>query len=149
MQISDEKKVDILVSLLKERYDSAHKLRERSYNFTIWLLGIGVVFIGLVATKQCISLTQKAFISVFVVVIVLLASFFLLSMEKGARKNRRVMIRIEDILGCYQTGFYGGKAALYPTEYMKQTQARSPHFYYLYLWLFTIACCVIGLLWAS
>ena len=148
MEISDEKKVDVLLNLLKERYESAHKLRERSYNFTIWLLGIGVVFIGFVVTKPCFLFSQRVSLTIFVVVIMLLASFFLWSMEKGARKNRQVMIRTEEVLGCYQAGFFGGKESLYPTDYLKQKRSRTRHFYYLYLWLFMIAGCVIALLWS-
>lgn len=149
MEISDDKKLDILLNLLKERYDSAHKLRERSYKFTVWLLGIGVAFIGFVVTKPCLSFIQRSFLTGFTIVITFLASFFLASMEKGAKKNRHVMIRIEEILGCYQSGFYDGQDMLYPADYMVQKSSRMPHFSYLYVWLFAIAGCVIALLWVS
>ncbi|OPY74207.1 MAG: hypothetical protein A4E63_00813 [Syntrophorhabdus sp. PtaU1.Bin050] len=149
MQVSDDKKVDILINLLNERYDSAHKLRERSYKFTIWLLGIGVAFIGFVVTKPYLTLAQKIVLTIFITVVLLLAAFFLLSMEKGARKNRQVMIRTEEVLGCYKPGIFDDQDALYPADYMKQESPRVPHFSYLYLWLFVIAGCVIALLWFS
>lgn len=149
MQVADDKKVDVLTNLLKERYDSAHKIRERSYKFTIWLLGIGVAFIGFVVTKPCLIIVQKIFLTIFIIIVLLLAAFFLLSMERGARKNRQVMIRIEGLLGCYEPGIYGDQDALYPADYMKQESSRVPHFSYLYLWLFAIAGCVIALLWVS
>jgi len=59
------------------------------------------------------------------------------------------MIRTEEVLGCYQVGFYGGQKALYPAEYMKQKKSRIPHFYYLYLWLFAIAGCITALIWVG
>lgn len=148
MQLNDDKKVDVLTNLLKERYDSAHKLRERSYKFTIWLLGIGVAFIGFVVTRSDLVLAQKAVLTVFIVIVLLLAASFLLSMEKGARKNRQVMIRIEGLLGCYRPEIYD-ETPLYHADYMRQESSRIPHFSHMYLWLFAVACCVIVLLWVS
>jgi len=149
MEIGSDKKIDILMNLLKERYDSAHKLRERSYKFTVWLLGIGVAFIGFVVTKPCLSFSQKLFLTGFIVVVGILASSFLKSMEKGARKNRQVMIRIEEKLGCYEAGLYDGQDSVYPTNYRTQGSSRLPHFSYLYLWIIAIAGFVIALLWAG
>jgi hypothetical protein len=81
VEFSDEKKIDILINLLKERYESAHKLRERSFKFTLWLLGLGIVFVGLIINKPPFLMIQKILLTAFVSIIVLLGFFFLSSME--------------------------------------------------------------------
>ena len=42
MKISEEKKLDVLLAQLQERYDALHKMRDRSMQFVLWILGLGL-----------------------------------------------------------------------------------------------------------
>jgi hypothetical protein len=47
MGISEEKKIDVLLSQLQERYDALHKMRDRSMQFVLWILGFGLGLAGM------------------------------------------------------------------------------------------------------
>ncbi len=42
MKISEERKIDVLLAQLQERYDALHKMRDRSMQFVLWILGLGL-----------------------------------------------------------------------------------------------------------
>ena len=41
MEISEEKKLEILLAQGQERYEALHKMRDRSMQFALWILGLG------------------------------------------------------------------------------------------------------------
>jgi len=53
MEINKEDKITILLNLLNERYQSAHRIRERSFRMTLWILGL--------ASSFCLDIGKRDF----------------------------------------------------------------------------------------
>lgn len=159
MKIDEREKVNILLNLLNERYNASHKMRERSQNFATWVLGIGIAVIGLLLSGKALDLLQKCLLTLFTGFICLLTIYFLKSMEIGFKKNRKVMIDLEDILGCYRIGEYVDSKPLFPPEYADQKEHLSKcekiksrlrsHFMPMYAWIVVVALMVILMVWFS
>jgi hypothetical protein len=64
MGISEEKKIDVLLSQLQERYDALHKMRDRSMQFVLWILGFGLGLAWLLISEASFTLSQKILISI-------------------------------------------------------------------------------------
>lgn len=147
MEISKDKKIDILMNLLKERYEASHKMRERSYKFAIWILGFAIAVIWLLVSGLSLGVPQKIMLTLFVAISGLLTWNFLKSIDKGFVNNREVMIRIEEALGCYDENVYVENSSLLPPGYKDLSKTGTSHFRSLYRWLFCIAAVVFILIW--
>jgi uncharacterized membrane protein YsdA (DUF1294 family) len=148
MQLEDDKKIDILLTLLKERYEASHKMRERSYKFSVWILGVGVALIWLILSRPEICIRQRTVLTFVIIIIGALAFQFLRSIDKGFANNKEVMIRIEQILGCYDQDIYIGGECLYPRQYGTNRKNGFSHFLSLYTLLVAVGLAVIVLLWS-
>lgn len=147
MQISDEKKINVLLSLLRERYEASHKMRERSLSFAIWILGFGVVISWMLLSGVTLTFLQKIIFTLFIAVIGFLTKRFLKAIERGFDRNRKIMIKIEDVLGCYDTNAYIENMPLFPLEYKNLPKKETSHFFSLYKWLLTMEVVLISLIW--
>lgn len=145
MQIEDDKKVDVLLAILKERYKAAHKMRERSFKFSIWLMGLAVAFIWLIIKESPFMVLQKVILTIFVLSMGALFWFFVRSIRRGFNNNWKVMIKVEEKLGCWEDNIYG-QDTLYPEEY-RTTKKISPHFASLYSCLLILCIIAIALIW--
>ena len=146
MEISDNKKIDILLHLLSERYTASHRMRERSLNFAIWILGFGIAMIWMLLSEISLTFSQKIILTIFAVIIGCLTKKFLNSIEVGFDRNRNVMIKIEEVLRCYESNIYCN-SPLFPQEYKNLDKKETSHFISLYLWLWTIVGMVMALIW--
>ena len=147
MEIKDTKKVDILMNLLIERYKVAHVMRERSLNFAIWILGFAIAMFWILFGKTTLILSHKIVLTIFVVTISFLTKKFLSSIEIGFKKNRMIVLNIEEALGCYKSNLYIEGKALYPEEYKNLYIKKTSHFNTLYLWIWTVTVFLISLIW--
>lgn len=149
MQIHESDKVNILLNLLNERYNASHKMRERSLNFAIWILGFVVVSIGwLLLNGARLTASQGCALTVIVIVIGIITFWFLQAIKKGFDKNMEVMINIEQALGCYKQGLYNDSKALFPNEYKYvKKQPLSSHFISIYVWIIVAAVVTIFMIW--
>lgn len=148
MEISDEKKVDILLSLLNERYKSSHKMRERSLNFALWILGFGIIGGAWILLNQTkLEFLHKVVITIFILIIGFLTKRFLNSIEIGFDINRSVIIKIEDILECYKPNIYSENQVLFPEEYKNLEKKETAHFSSIYKWIWTVIIMLITLIW--
>ena len=147
MNISDEKKVDIVLSLLNERYNASHKMRERSLNFAVWILGFGIAFAWILLNSTSLTIFQKIILSIFIVIIGYLTRNFLFCIETGFNKNQEVMITLEKVLGCYEQNKYSEGISLYPEQYNKSEYTKTSHFKSIYKWVWVIILVLILLIW--
>ena len=115
MQIDEKEKADILVSLLNERYNASHKIRERSFRITIWVLGLAVAFVWILINGTSLTLYQKLIMTILVIILGVTTFWFVYALERGFDKNRKVMIDLEEAIGCYKEGIYLDSRTLYPT----------------------------------
>ena len=147
MNISDEKKIDILLSLLNERYNASHKMRERSLNFAVWVLGLGIAFAWIILNNISLFLFQKIILTFFIVTIGYLTMNFLSCIETGFKKNQEVMITLEKVLGCYEQSKYSEGISLYPEKYQELEYSKTSHFKSIYKWVWTIIVILLLLIW--
>ena len=150
MKINSDEKITILLSILNERYDVSHKIRERSFRLMIWILGLAIGLIWMLISGNPLSTWQKIVLTIFVIMLGSTTFFFLHSLRKGFDNNRRVLINIEEALGCYKDGIYLDSKALYPNEY-RQINKRSwfSHFRTIYLLIIIIVIIIITLIWLT
>ena len=147
MKINEDNKIDILRDLLKERYEASHKMRDRSLKFAIWVLGFGIALIWILLSGLSLGLVQKIILTIFVVIVGFLTGIFLKSIDKGFVNNRKVMIRIEEALGCYENGVYVENGPLFPNEYKDLSKKNTAHFTSIYYWLVVMGLVLISVIW--
>lgn len=147
MQIDNTKKTDILLNLLKERYEASHKMRERSLSFAIWIMGFAIALIWVLIRGPSLGLWQKIVLTGFVLVASGLTGRFLKSIETGFKNNHEVMVRIEDILGCYEKDIYVEAESLFPEKYKALSNKDTSHFGSIYVWLVAMGFGLILMIW--
>ncbi len=147
MEISGDKRADVLLALLKERYEASHKMRDRSYNFSVWIMGLGMALVWLILSRPDICSNQRITLSALVVAMGLLSFRFLRNIDRGFEGNRAIMIRIERTIGCYEKSLYCDEESLYPKRYQELGKTATSHFLSLYILLVTLGLGIIALLW--
>ena len=147
MNIDDNKKVDILLSLLTERYDASHRMRERSLDFAIWILGFGIAVAWMLLRNINLPISQKVVLTIFIVIIGYLTRRFLLCIEAGFNTNKEVMITLEEALKCYEQNKYIEGKSLYPEKYRNSECTKTSHFKSLYEWISVTIALLISLIW--
>jgi hypothetical protein len=122
-------------------------MRERSLNFAIWILGFGIAMAWILLSQTGLTFFQKIILTVFVIIICHLTKKFLTSIQVGFDKNRKVMIKIEETLKCYEPNVYSDATTLFPEEYKNLDREKTSHFISLYQWIWTIVAVLIFLIW--
>lgn len=149
MNINDDQKISVLTNMLNERYKAEHNMRDRSVNFTKWILGLGIALLWVLLIKTDLDSFTKFFSSAFIIIYSVLSFWFLLEICKGFKNNRNIIIRLENALSLYEKGNYLNDEAILPQEYKKPySNKRIPsHFLSLYGLLLILAIFLIGLVW--
>lgn len=109
MKISEDKKIEVLLAALKERYEALHKIRDRVQASGIWILGILMGASGwLLQSDKSLTISEKL---VFIVATLLAFLFFrfdfLADLRKGFTAQQRAAAAIETKLGLYEEALYG------------------------------------------
>lgn len=150
MNLSDEKKVDILTSLLSLRYDRYTKMHERSTQFAIWILGLGIALSWLLAAELSLSIIQKILFTIFLSFIAILTIKFLRAIENGFNKNKKIMIDIEDALKLYEPDMFLTGNSIYPEKYKEASKFnKNSHFTSIYIWIYVIFIFLVLLMWST
>lgn len=147
MELTNEHKVQVAISVLEERYKAAHNMRERSLRFTLWLSGLAIPIGWLLIEKQQLAVSQKVALALFILALFGGTIWFLLGLQRGFQKNREVMIRCEQALGLFNTGDYLADSPLLGNEYSSSKRKWCDHFSTLSVWLLTIALSLFILIW--
>lgn len=122
MNISNEKKIDILLIALKERYDSIHKIRDRVQTVGIWTLGLLSAASGwIIQDDKVLSVPEKTlFIAGILVAFILFRFFYLEDLKKGFRGQQRIAADLEKALGFYEKKLFNDNdTTLYPESWAK------------------------------
>jgi hypothetical protein len=108
MEIPDESKPQIMLTLLSRRYESLEKIRERLYTISIWILGVFLTLAGYFIQRR-IDLTWpiKIFLVALVVLATLAVTFYIHDLEGGFKNQLRIIIRLENGLRLFDPGYYG------------------------------------------
>jgi heme/copper-type cytochrome/quinol oxidase subunit 4 len=106
--MNEDKKVDVLISALEERYKSTHKIRERVQTTGIWILGILTSVSGwLVQSDVILGCAEKQlYIFGLAIAFILIRFVYLKDLNKGFKGQQRTTAKLEKALGFYDTKFF-------------------------------------------
>lgn len=137
------------MALLKERYESSHKMRERSYSFAIWILGYGIAISWVLLNNSNLKRFEQMLFTVFILAIGYLTYNFIWAIDKGSENNRNVMIKLEESLGCYHKSAFIENETIYPEKYRDPSYKATSHFNLLYKWIFSVSLFVLMIIWKT
>ena len=144
-----EQKFQVLMAELQERYDSSHKIRDRSTQFTLWISGMAIGLAWLLVSESTLSPPQRLALTMLAAVLYLGASFLIHALQKGSRGNREAMIRVERALGMHEKGCYLPDIPLLPDQYGQTARKWSHDSCTLLVWLFLVALTLVILIWTA
>lgn len=147
VQLKDDHKIQVLLIELQERYAAAHKMRERSTRFTIWLSGMAVGLAWLLISQKTLVLSQRLALTLLIATLWIGAGIIILGLRKGFQGNRRAMIKSEQALGMYESGIYLKNDSLLPASYKRTNSKWNDHFSTLCIWLCVLAFSLLVLAW--
>jgi len=119
-KINDDKKIDILISALNERYQSMHNIRDRVQNTGIWILGIlGSIGGWLIQSDIHILFVNKIIYLLTLFVIYHAIIFhYLEDLNKGFKGQQKMAVKIEKILCFFNKNFFSKEdGSLYPESW--------------------------------
>jgi hypothetical protein len=111
LEISNEKKVDIIISLLGSFRNTVQAWTERAYKTTIWSIGIMLSIVGYwVLHGGDISGRGRLFFSIALVVFGLLTQLYLQAAQRAHRGNGIAIAKCEAVLNlCNKDSYFAGE----------------------------------------
>ncbi len=149
MEIREEKKLDVLLEQLRDRYDALHKMRDRSMQFVLWILGLGLGMAWLLINETELASAQKVAITLLLLVLGIVTWLFVYAIGRGFKANRQVMIRIETALKLYEKDCYGISESILPPKFSCQKIGWTGHFNTLYGLIIIVFLTLIFLTWTN
>lgn len=140
ISLNDDRKVQVLLVELQERYNASHKMRERSTQFTLWISGMAIGLAWLLICREGLLLAQRIALTLLIAALFVGALVFIAGLRKGFRNNREAIIRCERALGMYASDIYLKDASLLPPEYSTTKTTWGDHFCTLCIWLLVVLC---------
>ncbi len=118
-KFTEDKKADILISALEERYVSIHKIRERVQGVNLWALGLLGASAGWLMTSDIHFRLFSAILiggAIFLAYWILRHRYFA-DLETGFRSQMRTAARLEEMLNLYEPGYFAESKSAYPIEW--------------------------------
>ena len=142
-------KIEILLDLLNERYHASHQMRERSLKFAMWILGFIILSTPwLLLNRQMLNSNIKWVFSIIIIIAAIFSFWYLRAIHIGFNSNQKVLIDIEEILGCYEKGLYIDSKQLFPDEYKRIKRfSLKNHFFTIYSLIGVGVSIIIVLIW--
>ena len=149
MEISEEKKLEILLAQLQERYQAMHNMRDRSMQFVIWIVGFGLGMAWILIDETILTIAQRISITLFLFFIAIAILVFVGDIHRGFKVNRHVTIKIETALKLYEKNFYNMNETILPEEYSYKNKGKVGHFRTLYLVIIIVFLLLTLLTWLN
>lgn len=147
MQLAEDQKFQALSQQLQERYAAAHRMRDRSMQFTIWLSGLAIGLAWLLIGQTTLSAFQRIALTFLIAALWFGAGIFVLGLRKGFQSNRKAMIRSERALALYDRDAYLANDSLLPSAYEHTNGKWNDHFSTLCIWLVVVGALLMALTW--
>jgi multisubunit Na+/H+ antiporter MnhG subunit len=142
MNFSDDKKIEILLQALKERYESIHKIRDRVQTTGVWILGLLLGASGwIIQIEEALSVEKKLlFIMGALLAATIYHFLYLADLRRGFRSQQRASVKIEKALGLYEKKFFtDDESSLYEESWQRSgTKNSDGKFFYTTQWLLWI-----------
>jgi hypothetical protein len=149
MEIPEEKKVEILLAQLQERYEALHKMRDRSMQFVLWILGLGLAMAWLLINETALTCLQQWAITCLLFFLGFATFWFIYGIERGFKTIRQVVIKLETALKLYDQDFYGIHESILPVRFTIEKTRWTDHFKTLHMIIITVFLSLIVLTWAN
>jgi len=149
MEIPKDKKLDILLTQLQERYDAIHKMRDRSMQFVLWILGLGLGMAWLLINETILKYTQQWTITFLLILLGVATLLFVYGIECGFEASRKIIIKIETALKFYEKDFYIDQDSVLPSEYNNKKKRWTDHYKTLYVIITSVFVALIVLTWTN
>lgn len=149
MEISEEKKFEILLAQLQERYEALHKMRDRSMQFVLWILGFGLGLAWLLINEASFTLEQKILISILLIILGATILYFVCSIGRGFNVTRKIIIKLETSLKLYDKNYYNISDSVLPMEYSSKKTGLNGHFKTLNMLIVVVLLSLIILTWTN
>lgn len=128
MKIPEEKKLEILLAQLQVRYEALHKMRDRSMQFVLWILGFGLGMAWLLISEASFTLSQKILISILLIGLGGTTLYFVWSIGRGFNVTRQIIIRLEKYLKLDDKNYYDISESILPPKYFLIKTGINGHF---------------------
>lgn len=149
MEISEEKKLEILLAQLQERYQAMHNMRDRSMQFALWILGLGLGLAWLIINEAALTRLQQWVITCLLVLLGVATFWFVYSIARGFETHRQIIVRLETVLKLYEQDFYHAHESILPNKFSKKKTKWTDHFKTLYVIIISVFVALIALTWAN
>jgi len=153
MTINENQKINILLSLLNERYNASHQMRDRSLKFAIWVIGFVIIAIPwLLLNRELLTSCVKWSFTFIILIIGFFSYWFLIAINIGFNRNWDLLTKIEKALGCYEKSVYIESEQLFPKEYKHKYSKKKKinwtyHFITIYAWIGIAIALIIFFIW--
>jgi len=131
-RVLEEKKTDVAVAQLSERYTALHNMRDRSMQFAVWILGLGFAMAWLLISEVALSPLQRALTFGFLVLIGIASFLFVRGIHIGFRNNMAIAARLEESLGLFEQGAYHTSMPVLSSDFNHKKFKPTEHFFTLY-----------------
>ncbi|MFA5792199.1 MAG: hypothetical protein WC884_04170 [Candidatus Paceibacterota bacterium] len=121
-KLNDEQKLNILLTVLQEKYNSLHIIRERVQNICLWILGILLGAGGWIIQSDIILFNKEKILFLIgaIVSFVVLRFLYLSDLEKGFKSQQIVTVHLEKTLGLFDSNIFDETGeSMYPKSWEK------------------------------
>ena len=118
--LSNDKKADIILAALDERYKALHAIRDRVQSIGVWALGILLAAGGwlIQSTALLTSLQKTLYILGILVAVSVLRFKYLGDLKRGFKGQQRVAVRLEKALGLFSPRVFDNESdPIYPPQW--------------------------------
>ena len=122
LELPTDKKIDVALAQLSERYTALHNMRDRSMQFTIWILGLGLALGWLLLSEIALTRTQSGILVLFLICIFLASRHFLRGIHKGFENNMKIALSLERALLLLEPGAYLESKAILDEKFADKKQ---------------------------
>ena len=127
LELTDDKKIEVALTQLSERYTALHNMRDRSMQFTIWILGLGLALAWLLLSEIALTTPQTIVLLIMLIVIPYSSYLFLRGIKTGFKNNLDVARRLERALHLLEPGVYLEKQPILGEDFAGEKPAPPKH----------------------
>lgn len=127
LELPSDKKIDVALTQLSERYTALHNMRDRSMQFTIWILGLGLALAWLLLSEIALTTPQTIVLLIMLIAIPYASYLFLRGIKTGFKNNLDVARRLERALHLLEPGAYLEKQPILDEDFAGEKPAPPKH----------------------
>ncbi|MDB4992040.1 MAG: hypothetical protein JWL75_285 [Parcubacteria group bacterium] len=117
--MTEDKKIDVLIAALQERYTSTHTIRERVQSVCLWALGVSLAATGWLIQSDVLFpfIITLLFILLLGVIYYALRHVYFADLERGFSRQLKTTAKIEEALHLYDPTYFHNSESIYPKEW--------------------------------